>query len=64
MDARFDGLDARISKLEAQVTVAEIVARLLEADPHGYGKRGCQTCISVSALILRDFGCVAKARVK
>lgn len=42
--------------------VAAAVAGALEADPHTFSSRPCQTCRLVSGLLGRDFGCVAKKR--
>jgi hypothetical protein len=41
---------------------AEVLARVLEADPHSFGSRPCSTCTTASALLGRPFGCSAKAR--
>jgi hypothetical protein len=50
--------------LNALVTErAELVARLLEVDPHGFSTRPCQTCSAVSATLGRDFGCTARMSV-
>lgn len=46
---------------EAAVPVSEIVARLIESDPHSWSSRPCQTCQSVTNLIGRPFGCNKKA---
>jgi hypothetical protein len=43
--------------------IAEAVARLFEADPHQWSKRPCQTCLAVSSLLTRPFGCIKKAAV-
>lgn len=40
---------------------AEVVARLLESDPHQFSTRPCPTCQTVSAMLGRPFGCSAKA---
>lgn len=42
----------------AAAVVADAALRLIEADPHQFGKRPCQTCAAVSALINRPFGCL------
>jgi hypothetical protein len=44
--------------------VAEVVCRLIEADPHSWSSRPCQTCVSISELIGRPFGCRKKAEAK
>jgi hypothetical protein len=54
-------LDARVSAVEARDTAAETALRLIEADPHDWSKRPCQTCRGVSMLLKRPFGCEAKA---
>jgi peptide methionine sulfoxide reductase MsrB len=41
-------------------TIAEALARVLEADPHQWGHRPCSTCTAASALLGRPFGCSAK----
>ena len=41
--------------------VQDAMLRLIEADPHLWSQRPCQTCTAVSALAGRAFGCVAKA---
>lgn len=60
LNDRFRNLESRVGSLEVHVTAAELVARLIEADPHGFGKKGCQTCKSVSAIVGRKFGCLVK----
>jgi len=32
---------------------------LLQADPHLWSDRGCQTCCSIGAIVGRPFGCYA-----
>lgn len=44
--------------------IYEVVARLIETDPHQWSSRPCQTCTAVSALIGRDFGCVKVRKEK
>jgi len=36
----------------------ETVLNLIEADPHSWSNRPCQTCTAISAMIGRPFGCV------
>jgi hypothetical protein len=55
---RFDDLEV---KLANTVQLAEVVARLFESDPHPFSMRSCQTCRSITALLGRSFGCVARA---
>ena len=38
--------------------------KLIESDPHQFGKRKCQTCTAVSSLAGRPFGCQAFAIIK
>ena len=38
------------------------VLRSIEADPHQWSTRPCETCRFVSAIIERPFGCSAKAQ--
>jgi hypothetical protein len=40
----------------------EVLARVMEPDPHQWSTRPCQTCQVVSELLGRPFGCVAKAQ--
>jgi hypothetical protein len=44
------------------ISFAEAIARLIEADPHQWSSRPCQTCHSVSGLLGRPFGCEAKKK--
>jgi hypothetical protein len=37
---------------------------LIQADPHQWSTRPCQTCIAVSAIVGRPFGCSAMAERK
>ncbi len=46
---------------ETGVPISEIVARLIETDPHSWSTRPCQTCQSITELIGRPFGCNKKA---
>jgi hypothetical protein len=46
---------------ERGTPILEAVARLIESDPHSWSSRPCGTCISISALMNRPFGCSAKA---
>jgi hypothetical protein len=56
--------EAKITRILMRCVLAhtEAVARLLETDPHQFSTRGCQTCTGVTAILGRNFGCVAKAR--
>jgi hypothetical protein len=38
----------------------EVIARLIEADPHQWSSRPCQTCRAISATLGRPFGCSAR----
>jgi hypothetical protein len=38
----------------------EAAFALLESDPHQWGNRPCPTCVTVTALIGKPFGCSAK----
>ena len=42
--------------------IADALARLIEADPHQWSARPCQTCRAASALLDRPFGCSARAK--
>lgn len=69
-DDNFTEFSLRLLTLEAKVmalkegtaSTAEVICRLIEADPHQWSTRPCQTCISVSALLGRPFGCSAEAK--
>ena len=37
---------------------------LIQADPHQWSQRGCQTCKVISELINRPFGCILYAKQK
>jgi hypothetical protein len=50
-----DGLSAAVDK----VTGAAFA--LIQADPHQWSTRGCQTCRTVSGLIEKPFGCILYA---
>ncbi len=43
-------------------TVAELICRLIESDPHSWSSRPCQTCNQVSTLLGRPFGCQRKQK--
>lgn len=45
----------------AQGVIAEAVARVFEVDPHQFSSRPCETCLAVSALLDRPFGCLKVA---
>lgn len=45
-----------------KVSLAEVIARLIESDPHSWSSRPCQTCNSISAWLGRPFGCQRKKR--
>jgi hypothetical protein len=52
----------RISELHAKENallrvLAETVASVVEADPHQWSARPCQSCRVVSGLLGRPFGC-------
>lgn len=42
--------------------IAATISRLMEADPHQFSTLPCQTCITVSALLDRTFGCCSKVK--
>lgn len=50
----------RLATAIADKLIAEAICRLIEADPHQWSSRPCQTCTAVSALIARNFGCCGK----
>jgi len=41
--------------------LVDAALRAIEADPHQWSTRPCQTCRTVSALVGRAFGCEKKA---
>ncbi len=47
---------------EAVTLIVGAILDALEADPHQWSTRGCQTCRAISALAHRDFGCVKAAK--
>jgi hypothetical protein len=47
-------LDAAVRKITRAVT------DLIQADPHQWSTRPCQTCQAVSAIVGYPFGCVVK----
>ncbi len=60
MEERFDSLVASIRDLsQRRDDSAEIVARLIEADPHQWSTRPCPTCRTITAVLGRPFGCNA-----
>lgn len=44
-------------KHDAEVTIAEAVARVFEVDPHSFSQRPCSTCMAITTLLGRPFGC-------
>lgn len=49
-------------RAEALASVlGDTALRLIERDPHQYSTRPCPTCATISIVINRSFGCVAKA---
>jgi hypothetical protein len=40
-----------------ELRIAELLARLVEADPHVHGPRPCASCKTISGLLDRPFGC-------
>lgn len=45
-------------------TPQELIAKLIEADPHQWSSRPCPTCRAVTIILGRPFGCSAKAKGK
>jgi len=64
--ADFSQVNAELYCLAHRVEfrVAELVARLWESDPHDLGTRPCSTCRTVTGILGRPFGCVARAATK
>jgi hypothetical protein len=53
-----EGLSAAVDK------VTSSAFKLIQADPHQWSTRDCQTCRLVSELIKKPFGCVLYAKEK
>ena len=51
-----------MSRFPAPNGPAELVARLIEADPHQWSTRPCSTCQTISSVLDRPFGCNARAK--
>jgi hypothetical protein len=53
--------EVNIELLEAvgryEFRTAEMIARLVEGDPHTHGTRPCASCKAISSLLDRPFGC-------
>lgn len=43
--------------------ILDAVLRVIEGDPHVFGKRPCVSCLTVSNLVGQDFGCEKKRAV-
>jgi hypothetical protein len=44
--------------------IVDAVLDLLQVDQHSWSARPCGTCTTITALVGRDFGCVAFAKEK
>ena len=55
---------AALGPLPTQIapSLAEVICRLIESDPHQWSSRPCQSCNQISTLLGRPFGCQRKAR--
>lgn len=42
--------------------VVDVVLELIEKDPHQFSSRPCQTCQTVSNMIGKPWGCIAKEK--
>ncbi len=43
-------------------TLLNAALRVIETDPHLWSKRPCQSCLAVSAIAKKAFGCIKKAQ--
>lgn len=69
LEMAVDTLGDRVKDLESRADRGarrdlELLARLVEADPHQWSTRPCQTCTTASSVLGRSFGCVAKAAAR
>lgn len=46
-----------MAESEDVIQKSEVVARLIESDPHQWSTRPCQTCHQITAILGRPFGC-------
>lgn len=42
----------------------EVVLKMIETDPHVFGTRPCSTCLAITELVARPFGCIKKLRTR
>ncbi len=61
MERILDLVEAKIEFLEGEATSFKRAFELLEVDPHSFSSRPCQTCMAVSTLIGRSYGCSKRA---
>lgn len=50
--------------MNAEETLMEAVLRVIQADPHQWSRRPCQSCRAVSAIVGKPFGCYEYQRIK
>lgn len=43
--------------------LVEAVTDLIQADPHQWSKRPCQTCAAISTILGKPFGCLTYAKI-
>lgn len=61
-EANQESAHREIIQAAARVLV-DAVTRLIEADPHQWSKRPCQTCAAVSTILGQPFGCLKRAKL-
>lgn len=60
--ADYGGVNVELLRIvhDIEFRVAEVIARLVEGDPHQWSTRPCATCKAISSLLDRPFGCYKK----
>jgi hypothetical protein len=60
----FDLLHEVSTRADKTVTERDKILVKLQADPHQWSTRPCQTCADISTIVGRSFGCVKVAKDK
>ncbi len=58
-DAAIDRASVALDRAGQAIDARDAALKLIEADPHQWSPRPCQTCSAVTALVGRPFGCRA-----